>query len=465
MDSADAILDLMSFFVQMVKRVLKAVQDFRSLHDARSLEAEVEAQCKALAAVTLETCWRLYMKERPRPRSLPCECGHVKHWKEQRPRVLRGVVGELHMDERHYYRCDHCGAEAYWGDDLRGQSDFTQLAEDRIAVAGKDGAFKQAQTTLERLGICKVSASAVRDVCMRLGALLRGREAHAAAEQYGAGAAAAEEHPKRLAVGVDGVMVGRVDTQHRKRKSKRKGGVPGKGKLKHFFHEVKTLVVFEFNQQGEALRKTYQATQARVEEFRELVALEAQQRGAQTAGALVFLGDGAAWVWKTAAEHFPKATQVLDWYHAMEHVWSVGRARFGNKEKELWAWVKARENDLWEGRVEDVLTAIRAVSEQLGKPLESLSENERMTDPRWIAHRNIGYFEENKPRMRYPEYRALGLPIGSGVVESACKHVVANRCKRTGMRWDEEGAENLLALRCWDLNGRWDEIWGTRNAA
>ena len=455
----------MSFFVQMVKHILQAVEGFGRVHDARSLEAEVEAQCKALGAVVLETCWRLRMKERQRPQSLPCECGRVKHWKERRPRVLRGVVGELNMEERHAYRCDHCGAQGYWGDELRGQSDFTQLAEDRIAVAGKDGAFKQAARTLQRLGICEVAASTVREVCLRLGALLRAREAHEAAEQYGARGVAAEERPQGLAVGVDGVMVGRVDVQHRQRKSAAKGPVPGKGKLKHFFHEVKTLVVFEFDAQGEALRKTYQATQARVEEFRELVALEARKRGAQTAEVLVFLGDGAAWVWKTAAEHFPKAIQVLDWYHAMEHVWAVGRACCGGKEKELWAWVKARENDLWEGRVDAVITAIRACSEKLGTPLESLSENERMNDPRWIAYRNIGYFEENKRRMKYPEYRAQGLPIGSGVVESACKHVVADRCKRAGMRWDEPGNENILALRCWDLNGRWDEIWSAKSAA
>lgn len=465
MDSAAAIADLMSFFAQMVRRILKAVEGFGTVYDARSLEAEVEAQCKALAAVVLETCWRLRMKARPGPSSLPCACGQVKHWKERRPRVLRGVVGELNLEERHYYRCDHCGAEGYWGDELRGQSDFTQLAEERIAVAGKDGAFRQAAATLRRLGIIEVAGSTVRKVCLRLGARLRAREAHEAAEQYGAQGAGAEERPKRLAVGVDGVMVGRVDVQHRRRKSAQKGPVPGKGKLKHFFHEVKTLVVFEFNQYGEALRKTYQATQARVEEFRELVALEAQKRGAQTAEVLVFLGDGAAWVWKTAEEHFPKAMQVLDWYHALEHVWAVGRTRFGSKEKELWAWVKARENELWEGRVDAVIAAIRAVSQHLGTPLESLSENERMNDPRWIAYRNIGYFEDNKERMRYPEYRAQGLPIGSGVVESACKHVVAERCKRAGMRWDEPGNENILALRCWDLNGRWDEIWSTKNAA
>ena len=91
-------------------------------------------------------------------------------------------------------------------------------------------------------------------------------------------------------------------------------------------------------------------------------------------------------------------------------------------------------------------------------------ETARAADPRWIAQRNIGYFEENRARMNYPLCRAQGLPLGSGVVESGCKHVVADRMKRTGMRWDEPGAEDILALRCHDLNGRWDSIWATQVA-
>ena len=69
------------------------------------------------------------------------------------------------------------------------------------------------------------------------------------------------------------------------------------------------------------------------------------------------------------------------------------------------------------------------------------------------------YFGNNLHRMEYPEYQAEGWQIGSGVVESACKHVVASRCKRAGMRWDENGAENILALRCLALNERWDSAW------
>lgn len=464
MKSAKAILDLMSFFVQMVKKVLEAMEGLGTTYDARSLEACVEEQGKALALLTYETCFRIRMQDRPVPKSLPCPCGQRQHYKGLRARQMRTVLGTMNLDARYYFQCDQCQASTYQGDELRGDTDFSQLAEDRIAFMGKDGAFEAAAEALEHLGLLTVAASTIRDLCNRLGGKARATLDHEAAQQHCPEGVAAEEQPAGLGISVDGVMLGRVDPQHRRRGSKERK-IRGKTALKHFFHEVKTLVIFEFNQAGETLRKTYQATQERIEDFREKVALEAHKRGAETAQLLVFLGDGAAWVWKTASELFPQAIQILDWYHAMEHIWAVGRAKFGSREKELWAWVTARETELWKGQVDAVITAIKAVSAGLGAPDQSLSDTARAMDPRWIAYRNIGYFEENQQRMNYPEYRAKKLPIGSGVVESACKHVVASRMKHAGMRWDEPGAENILALRCQYLNGRWDSLWERSGAA
>ena len=458
MNSAKAALDLIPFFVEAIKHIFDAINGLGTIHDARSLEAYVMAQCKALGAVVLELGLKLRAQGRPVPVSMPCACGHVKHHKGKRAREIRSTLGLLHLEERHYYHCDRCHAGEYAGEELRGSSDFSQLAEDQIAWLGKEGAFDQAAKNLAHLGLFEVAASTVRNICNRLGQAVRERSEHEAAQQH-CSAVKPEEKVTRLGVSIDGVMLGRSDLQHRKRKGKKKGKVRGKKTLEHFFHEVKTLVVFEFNKVGEALRKTYHATQDRIEDFREMVSLEAQKRGVQTADVLVFVGDGAAWVWKTAQTLFPTATQVLDWYHAMEHIWAVGRAKFGNKEKELWAWVTRLETELYTGKVQAVIDALRAVSAELGAPDQALSEQARALDPRWIAHRNVGYFEENRERMNYPAYRAQGLPIGSGVVESACKHVVASRCKRAGMRWDENGAENILALRCLALNERWDSAW------
>jgi hypothetical protein len=349
---------------------------------------------------------------------------------------------------------------------MRGDTEFTQLAEERIAVAGKENAFAKAAKLLKRLGVIEAAGSTVRKVCVRLGKRARAELDREAAEQYGADARKPEEKVKRLAIGVDGTMLGRIDPAHRRRKSRKTGRkVRGKGPLRNFFHEVKTLVAFEFDSAGEAIRQTYYATQARVEEFREKVTLEASRRGAETAKVLVFIGDGAAWVWKTAEERFSKAIQVLDWYHASEHLWAAGRAWLGNNEKAVAAWVKEQEEHLWEGRVEKVIESLKQAARAMGEPDRSLSEEARERDRRWIVHRNVGYFEENRGRMNYPLYREMGLPLGSGAVEGSCRHVVGDRCKRAGMRWDEEAPEDILALRCLDLNGRWDSLWPLKAVA
>lgn len=465
MESAKAVLDLITYVTAMVKRIFEAVEGLGKIHDARSLEALVEQQVKALGAVILEMGLILRMKQSSRSRSQPCPCGRRQHYVGLRPREVTTVLGAIELSERHYYQCDQCSAVSFTGDELRGDSDFSQLAEERIAIAGKDMSFQKAANNLSRLGILDVAASTVRSVCARVGARIREQLDAEAARQHTPQAPQAEECCENLAIAADGIMLGRVDPQHRRRKSRKTGRkVRSKTALKHFFHEVKTLVVFNFNQCGEAVRKTFHATQERVEQFREKVSLEALKRGAQKAKKLVFLGDGAPWIWKTAQELFPNAVQILDWYHAVEHLWETGRARFGSREKELWAWVKTQENHLWEGRLDQVLDALKAVTKELGAPDASLSDTAKAVDARWIAHRNVGYFEENRTRMNYPDYRDKCLPIGSGVVESGCKHVVADRLKRTGMRWDEPGAENILALRSHDLNGRWDSVWPAKSA-
>jgi hypothetical protein len=456
----------MVFAAKMLQRIWAAFEKYGKDCDPRLLETLIEQEVKALGAAILEVGWRLRMQGRPVPPHLACTCGHVQHRIGRRPITLQGVLGPVELTERYYYRCDRCRASGFWGDDLRGAGRYTQLAEERMALVGKEMPYQKASELLRRLEILEAAGSTIRKVCVRLGQRARELLDRETAEQYGAASVRPEEPAEGLAISVDGVMVGRVDPQHRRRRSWKTGRkVRGKTGLHHFFQEVKALVVFSFDRGGEGLRKTYHATQARVEEFREKVCLEACRRGAETARRLVFLGDGAPWIWKTAAECFPKAIQVLDWYHAMEHLWAVGRARFGANEVAVCAWVKKREKELWEGRVEAVLQALREVAGKLGQPDPRLKEEARERDPKWIAYHNVGYFEENQHRMDYPRYRAENLPIGSGVVESSCRHVVGDRLKRAGMRWDEEGGEDLLALRCLDLNGRWDGLWPLKVSA
>src|ERR1035437_4191211 len=244
MEPAGAVVDLITFFGQVVKRIFEAVEKLGTEYDARSLEAYVEQQMKALGAVVLETALRLRMKSRPIPLSLPCQCGHSKHRMGKRPKTVRGVLGQIDLEERYYYYCDHCHAAEFLGDELRGATDFTQLAEERIALAGKDGAYGKAAKLLKRYGIIEVAGSTIRKVCVRLGRRLRAALDHDAAQQHVV-ELPAEDQAETLYIGVDGIMVGRVDPQHRRRKARNPSRkVRGKTAVKNFFHEVKTLVIF-----------------------------------------------------------------------------------------------------------------------------------------------------------------------------------------------------------------------------
>ena len=171
---------------------------------------------------------------------------------------------------------------------------------------------------------------------------------------------------------------------------------------------------------------------------------EAKRSGFAAARVKVVLGDGAKWIWNVASELFPGAVEIVDPWHARQHVWAVGREVYGTETALCDAWSEKTCAALSEGRLDDVLAALR----KHGGSDE--------------ARRCAGHVETNRARMRYPAFRAAGLPVGSGVVESACG-AVAGRLKRGGMRWAvERGANPVLTLRCWWLDGRCDGFFKAR---
>jgi hypothetical protein len=180
--------------------------------------------------------------------------------------------------------------------------------------------------------------------------------------------------------------------------------------------------------------------------------VEAHAAGYGRARKRVFLGDGAHWLWELASLHFPEATRVLDWYHLSEKVHEAANAVFGEGSEPSKAWAKLRLDELWEGQQR---SARQAVAE-LRKTLRSKPKRE--------ALRKLGvYLKNNAERVDYPRYRAQGLPIGSGPVESACKTLVGGRCKQAGMRnWRRRGAETVLRLRAAQIDDEFGPLWEAR---
>ena len=164
-------------------------------------------------------------------------------------------------------------------------------------------------------------------------------------------------------------------------------------------------------------------------------------------------GDGADWICNLIAEHFPGAIQIVDLYHARQHLWEVARRLFPLDAAKQKAWMNVHQKRLLDqGKIEKLVRALRSIPAQP----PGLAEKIRT---------EADYFEKNAERMRYPEFRRQHLFVGSGVIEAGCKTVIGSRLKRSGMFWTVRGANAILALRCCHLNGRFEDYWESRRAA
>jgi hypothetical protein len=188
------------------------------------------------------------------------------------------------------------------------------------------------------------------------------------------------------------------------------------------------------------------------EEFGLQFYTEAWRRGWSRARKKVVIGDGAAWIWNLADQHFPGAIQIVDLYHARRHLWELSAKLFPNEEQVRKRWMARCLKQLERGKIEAVVKTLREIqpsSPELAKILKNDAE----------------YFERNAARMRYPTFRAQGLFVGTGVVEAGCRAVIGSRLKCSGMFWTVRGANAIIALRCCRLSGRFEDYWESRAPA
>ena len=234
--------------------------------------------------------------------------------------------------------------------------------------------------------------------------------------------------------------------------------------------EVKVGCVFEFEvEEGEISSEkdeeekvrsknlSYCAHLGAVEGFGRVQWAEAVRRGVPRSRDQVVLGDGATWIWNLAADCYPDSVRIVDWYHAMEHLWRAANAVYGQGTQEARRWVKRREEELARGEVHKVIRALEQVAEV--ELVQIKGEEAVGSELQQDLLKEASYFRSNARRMRYQEFREEGYPIGSDMVESGCKNLVGARLKGPGMRWSRPGAERMLALRSEFLSGRWDEAW------
>jgi len=195
---------------------------------------------------------------------------------------------------------------------------------------------------------------------------------------------------------------------------------------------------------------TYVGAIQSAEAFGARIYAEAVRRGVERAEQVIVLGDGAVWIWGIAEEHFHSAIQIVDLYHAREHLAGLGKVLYGPLSTQSKNWTAARCEELDAGEVERIVTAMGRV-----RPRNEEAKEE--------VRKAMVYFQTNAERMRYGRFRSQGLFVGSGVVEAGCKTIIGQRLKQSGMRWTVRGANAIIALRCCEVSGRWEEFWEARS--
>jgi hypothetical protein len=391
----------------------------------------------------------------PEQRQLPCPCGHSSRYLELRSKPVLTAVGKAEC-LRPYYLCDHCHCGQFPVDvelDIE-TTEFSPGVRRMHALVGQQAPFDQGREQMQLLAGLEVTTKSVERIAEAIGGDIAQRE-HAEIQkalQLDLPVIAGEPIPI-LYVQMDGTGVPVVKKETLGRQGKT-DGQPAHTR------EVKLGCVFTqttWDQEGFALRDpdstTYTGAIETAEEFGKRIYREALTRGWNRAKKKVVIGDGAEWIWNLVAEHFPEAIQIVDLYHARQHLWAVARQLYPQEEAQQKAWMKVHQKRLLDkGKIEKLVGALRAIC--AGN--SALDEKLRI---------ETNYFERNAERMRYPKFRRQHLFVGSGVIEAGCKTVIGSRLKQSGMFWTVRGANAIVALRCCHLNGQFENYWEDRRAA
>jgi hypothetical protein len=316
------------------------------------------------------------------------------------------------------------------------------------ALVGQEVPFRQGRQQMKVLADLQVTAKSVERTAEAIGADIaqRQQEKIQQALQLHLAVRAGEPIPI-LYVQMDGTGVPVV--------KKETLGRPGKteGQPAHT-REVKLGCVFTqttWDAEGYPVRDpdstTYTGAIECAEEFGRRLYAEADRRGWSRAQKKVVMGDGAEWIWNLAAEHFSGAIQIVDLYHARQHLWEVTRTLYPNENAKQKAWMKVHQKRLLDkGKIAKLVSSLRSLRSRHPEVVEKIRSE-------------ADYFERNSERMQYPKFRRQHLFVGSGVIEAGCKTVIASRLKRSGMFWTMRGANAIVVLRCCHLNGQFEDYW------
>jgi hypothetical protein len=446
--------DLPDEIVQPLAQLGSALLEHVRAHRDRTLgehEDGVLAAWRTMAPALLEAVLQLAttgLEHNARPIAARCpRCQQRRGVQSLRKRGVQTRLGPIGV-QRWWHHCWRCGHGWSPPDQALRLAPYQQTSDGLAcweAALGAITTFREAAKLLADLAGVEVGSETLRTQAERIGTELEGQQRRTMAYVEQAHEPPAEEYvpaPGRLVVETDGVMVRYRDRQ-----------LDG-SLVEGDWHEVKLGLAGGWHT-GHLQQPSYVAAREAAPVFARRLGTEAARRGALDVvkwhpwdgtpaelRPVVVLGDGARWIWEHVATLFgSERIEIVDWFHASQHVWTVAKELHGEDTPETKAWARAALDRLWQRGPEPLLEWFDATQPGTTAAAAGLK-------------RERSYFSSNASRMQYPALREQHLPIGSGAVEASAKHVVQQRMKRAGARWSDLGARAILDLRCHLLSGR-----------
>lgn len=396
----------------------------------------------------------------PAAPTISCACGGKLKYQRRRPAKVISVFGRVTYERDYYAGCQcqrgHAPVDAQYG------LQPGQVTAGLAALAGLTGvefSFEHSRDWLEKFLLFEVSENTVRAETETLGALALA--ADTVQSQVSQNEAYLQQRlretatiPPRLYGSIDAA---KVRIEPRKQAEKQEENEAWRDLKVGCWYEAEAVAPKrctpreKTKQQREAVvyrakNIHYYCDITEASEFGKLMWGQGCHEQADRARELIFVCDGATWIWKLVEQYYPQATQIVDWYHAEEHLERVAQEAFTDRGRRD-AWFKETQTSLWNGLVTDVIQRC-----------------ERLAPKCVEAQHAATYFIHNQSRMRYDQFRAAGYLIGSGTVESGCKQIVTERLKRSGAQWLVAGAVKTAKARAAWLSGRWESLCARRDA-
>jgi hypothetical protein len=350
-----------------------------------------------------------------------CACGSKARRISIRSAKFMTVFGWIEY-RRSYYGCACCGKKENRLDEEWGLSPgkVSQVLGKLLAIAGVDIAFERGKRTIKEMLLLEVSDNSIRKQTQNEGEKQAENEAEWIRDTHDE--SWLQKRERHIGEVLDR-LYGSIDGAH----------VP----IEAEWRELKTVCWYQVagvygQEKHRAQEISYHSEIAPAQDFGQLVWATGVRRMADKARELIFVCDGAAWIWRLVEQYFPNAIQIVDWYHACEYLTPIAEAVY-SQETERHTWLQKVKDELWLGKIDEVIQACNAYAHH------HLAAH--------AAQRAVTYFSNNQHRMDYAAYRQKGYWIGSGTVESACKQIASARLKIAGARWTLKGAISTAKAR------------------